>query len=774
MRLHPLGESLAASSPDYDAKCVFNALVSLDESPDSREMARYTVRAELDRARMSGTGSIDLDIVTSRPAEWPAAIIEQRLRDEEKVSRLLEGVDDAARKMILWQHAPAALTEGSWIQFAFCPARSHTNVSAILLRAHQEYVGYGNQSRHLGGQFLDALRALDITVPDVSTWSFASSPNIDPDAWRGPAFALALSEYPTHYLPELLGYNLYRAVYGLCPSVANAYLGLSKQQAASRYFDFHSSDTRSKWLAGLAVDAIDAYLEELRASSSDTQTTLERIKTGMNVGVLLGRHWLNMITALKDGDAFTARGRMLSLVRRKSIDAFGYHHHSRLRGKSVDDYLNPEAPQAEGLLDALAKSPYVRPGNSAASPLLTHLVRFGGPMFRIFTPTELEDIARWIDSLPAAAATEVQATVARDPVHDDQRLAHGPRAAKAGDGARFASRMSVSERLPLRELYHRLVNIEEYGDVLGAAHRFTSEWLMRSRAGLTGDDRRIPFLEYSHARLEQWLSDKHREQVESYSGDEGAPVPSQEDVIQQSVQLCPMVLVDGAWLQRFSSVALSGSHIGSLLYHVYADELGNGSVKENHPNVYRELMAQMKVDFPPFGSAAFAYWSGFDDESFKVPAFWLSISRFPREFLPELLGVNLAMELSGVGGTYRQGRDMLRHYGYSSAFVDLHNTIDNVSTGHTAMALRAVSVHLDEIAARGNREDVNREWLRVWTGYRALKPPSGLKSRVSLLGSVIAQSISGIAKRPIHAAREYRLAPYVRSSSEADNHVGAP
>ena len=202
-------------------------------------------------------------------------------------------------------------------------------------------------------------------------------------------------------------------------------------------------------------------------------------------------------------------------------------------------------------------------------------------------------------------------------------------------------------------------------------------------------------------------------------------MPSRQDVIDSSLQLCPMVLIDGAWLQRFGNVALSRTAVGARLFRIYLDEVGNGDTRENHPNIYRELMREMDVDIPEFGTIEFCRWPGFRDNAFLVPAFWLAISQFPRHFLPELLGLNLAMELSGVGGTYRSAADALRHYGYSSTFVDLHNTVDNISTGHTAIALDAIKIHLDEMQERGGLDEVQRHWRRVWTGYLALVPPAG-------------------------------------------------
>ncbi|MEK8174273.1 iron-containing redox enzyme family protein [Streptomyces sp. M19] len=125
--------------------------------------------------------------------------------------------------------------------------------------------------------------------------------------------------------------------------------------------------------------------------------------------------------------------------------------------------------------------------------------------------------------------------------------------------------------------------------------------------------------------------------------------------------------------------------------------MGNGDRELNHPRIYRSLLAEMGVEPPPTGSPEFAAWPGFEDASFATPVYWLCVSRFPQTFLPEILGLNLAMELSGVGGGYRSASVALRHYGYSTQFVDLHNTIDNVATGHSAWAVDAIDSYLADL-----------------------------------------------------------------------------
>jgi len=83
----------------------------------------------------------------------------------------------------------------------------------------------------------------------------------------------------------------------------------------------------------------------------------------------------------------------------------------------------------------------------------------------------------------------------------------------------------------------------------------------------------------------------------------------------------------------------------------------------------------------------------------------------------------LAIELSGIGGEYRRSGDVLRNYGFSSQFTDLHNTIDNIVSGHTAWALEAIKINLDDMLQKGGQSLMQEHWHKVWIGYRSLKIP---------------------------------------------------
>jgi hypothetical protein len=390
-------------------------------------------------------------------------------------------------------------------------------------------------------------------------------------------------------------------------------------------------------------------------------------------------------------------------------------------GPSLDHRFAQSRRDSSELLAWLAQSPHVVPGQPEGSRLISALASPRGAMAGVLAPHEIDVVRDWIRQLPDGIAAPAVATAAAT-VEGRDPSPNGPALALRFSGAEDA----VAGGMPLRLLYHRLLHLERYPELLPHAYRFAQLWLARAGLGLEKGDQPLPFSPFRHRAFADWLSARHAAQLQGHVEASAAPPPTREELIASCVQLCPMVYIDGAWLQRIGQVGLRDSPVAAKLQAIYLDEVGGGDPHENHPNLYRELMDAMGVEMPPFGTEAFAQWLGFGESSFPLPVMWLCLSQFPRQFLPELLGFTLAVELSGVGGTYRTSSDALRRYGYPSTFVDVHNTIDNIASGHTALAFDAIRLHLDEAMDHGGPDELQRRWKRVWTGWRAIVPPAGM------------------------------------------------
>jgi hypothetical protein len=94
--------------------------------------------------------------------------------------------------------------------------------------------------------------------------------------------------------------------------------------------------------------------------------------------------------------------------------------------------------------------------------------------------------------------------------------------------------------------------------------------------------------------------------------------------------------------------------------------------------------------------------------------------------MPEILGLNLAVELAGVGGPYMQARDTLRHFKLPTLFVDIHLAADNISQGHTAKSLLAIKLYMDQVAVREGPHNLDSTWRRIWSGVRSTLPQPSL------------------------------------------------
>lgn len=695
-----------AHTPLSDRQLYYH-LVGVDEHPHLRPMAHDRIQQGL--AAAASAPSIGL------PPTWDAPAIARWARDRASARRSSPAPEGRARQIeLLEQLAPAALIDGAWLQNVSNAVTSHTAIACRLLPIHARRVGAGEPSRHRGNLFDDTMRALGVHLPEPSTWLFAARPSISDAAFAGPAFELALACYPRTFLPELLGYTLHRVSAPLHPVAHALHAALLARGLPRRFFD--------EWAAPgdveAALGAIEAYFDAV----SDRPALAARAWARVSRGVAAGARFEALLAAELHARAEarpSLRARMIEMLRFKAPHARGYHSYAVLGHQPIDDYLDPDDPDYAGLLDALADSAFVQRGNAAESALFTDLLAFTGPMFRIFSPEEMGLMRAWVDSLPPRRSPTSSRADAPPPV--PAMTAEGP--APVGPDPEVVAHYA---RLPIGEQFHFLANIEQHPDVLDYALALTERWLSVHRRDLVEGDEPIPFERYSHAALAEWLDARHAQQVASYVPLRGAPEVPREYVIGLVNEYAPQSLVDGAWVQTMGNASLARSAIGSMLFNIYDDEVGNGDPWINHPNVYRRLLAGIGIEVPPVDSLAFARFEHFTPASYRVPVFWMSISQFPRRYLAEILGLNLAMELSGTGGDYRTMADWLEHYGFERVFLDLHNSIDNVSTGHTAWAREAIQLHLDDMFRAGGRALMDEHWRRVWVGFRSLAPPEGV------------------------------------------------
>jgi hypothetical protein len=121
-------------------------------------------------------------------------------------------------------------------------------------------------------------------------------------------------------------------------------------------------------------------------------------------------------------------------------------------------------------------------------------------------------------------------------------------------------------------------------------------------------------------------------------------------------------------------------------------------------------------------SAAFVEHPGFINSAFDLPVYMLALSSFSVAFLPELLGLNMAIELSGLGKGYMRLVDEWNYWGIDSTIAKIHISIDNYASGHTFLAKKAIQLYMDEVLQSvGDRAILDKHWRRIYTGYASLR-----------------------------------------------------
>lgn len=643
-------------------------------------------------------------------------------REAERFRQMAAGMASDGGRAVLVRRAvlhcaPTALNSGAWLQWLSSPANADDPAVLSLLALYAADTGVGCPQASRGSAYLALMRRLQLSESATPVAQLQLDHRIPDWAFRLPAVLLAMSRRPGDFTPEIVGADLCLRTVGLLPPLTMV------RDAYPHAADWTAIDPSSvrDTDEGSGLECSRNSVDMVLAGSGDD--VMPRVLHGFSWALAALQAWSGRLYADLDSARDPAY-EMAELLRLRAREGSAYHHNFTIEGRPLAAWLEQSRTDPSGLLSALSRSKLVRPGRSRESSLATSLVGERGPMFRVFAPEDLEVISRWIDALPprdGQLAGSDRCPAIPQATSDQPLEIATPVGDICGEGA-------DRRRISLRDAYHGLLHRNESPALRRFARDYVHGWLRRACVGIDKGETRLPST-WEPGGLRPWLLEQHDDHSRDFQRIREDPIPSREALIDSTVQLAPLTLIDGGWLHGFTDYEHAASELGHFLFQTYWDELGNGIPLLNHPLIYRQVLAEMGVELPPTRSSEFARWTGFRDASFELPVYWLSIGRFPQSFMAEILGLNLAMELSGVGGTYRRAHIALRKYGYSTRFVDIHNTIDNVATGHSAWAADAVDSYLTAtLTARGARAQAEA-WGRVRAGFRSLTPPGGWKAR---------------------------------------------
>ncbi len=698
----------------YTERELFYYLIHSDAYPEIVPVAWCLINASLAdaRGRFGREGRLDDDTLPDSLTLTP--------RSERATFTTTAGCVELVRQL-----APLRLLGVAWLQSISQAATGHLDVHAALFGMYLHLTEGDRGDQRPASLYRALLAHLGIFLPEIDSWVFAQHEKLLDAAFEPAVISLCLGLFPRLLFPEILGFTLAHCQ-DRAPLSAWSMATQPKAAIPLSYFTLYDR------LLGAQRDsckqAIEQYLREL-PGDDERAAGRQRVRTGVGLYESADARFRSALIH-RLNDAPDARAQLADLLRRKAPYARGFHRQARLGGEPLDAWFAAEPFDAERFLDELAASSYLDPQQPEASSFF-RLLEFGGPMYGVFSEEEQRIFRDWLESIkrnddtqefvgdPASCGkAEIRlADTAAEPLVRAQGMPQ-PATDRLCDKA--ANPLDL-DRLKNREAFYYLINCDRYPDVYHTARRRVARCLRKTDRGTPFQRRdHQEFFPYRPDRFARWLDELYRRQAQAFRPVTPPPRLSREAYRWSIEQFAPAILVDGCWLQNAFRADAGQPDLAERLLRIYADEVGNGDPQRNHANVYRRLLGSLDIHLPAVDSRAFCAHPGFLDAAFDLPVYLMAISLLPREFQPEILGLNLAIELSGLGAGYRRLADEMDYWGIDSSIVRLHQSIDNYATGHAALAKEAVILYLDDALARGGKEDMQKCWRRVWIGYRSL------------------------------------------------------
>lgn len=455
-------------------------------------------------------------------------------------------------------------------------------------------------------------------LPALHSRAFIKQADIKDSFFDFAAIQLAFMAHCRVFFAEILGFAL-----ACCKT--NLFTGYEAEAAIRQLVTARQS------LIAAQVTALEVIIHNYLGQFPEQIDTLwQRIQCGF---YLYQQQALDCQNQATQHALVSPQQAVIELLAMIAPTAVGHHSQIKLADKGLDEWFAQQPFDGPGFLAALRQSPYVNKTNPERSVLL-RLFEFGGPMFGVLNHSQRQLLLAWLlsdfDEQPAS------------------QLENQPRVVEKTCQNSVALDSTDYSQLSHRQLYYYLVNADVYPAVLTRARQYVHSVLWRAQYL-----NRLPFKHYTHQAFADYIQGIYQAEVDSYQPLQQVPKLSKQAYLWGIEQFAPAILTDGCWLQHARQLALlANGTIADLLYKIYDDETGNGILLQNHPVIYQQLLDSVGIHVPPVNSKAFGGHAEFIDSAFDLPVYLMAISKFPSAFLPELLGLNMAIEISGLGKMY--------------------------------------------------------------------------------------------------------------------------
>lgn len=673
---------------------LFRALLSPEDHIGHFEPAYRFACAALDRAAADAEGLGD----DTEPQRFVARLMAWAESAAESAAYLAppERFVSTWPLRVARELAPVALTDGAWLEGAVRANVVESRVGMLLLRQMMIRFGDPGTRESYAERYAQFLRSMGIVPVSIARWERDEAAPCADISYEHCLLGLSLRLFPSVLFPETVGFNLWAALFGPCRLLSRLKAHLPPG-ACTRYFDLYDSGA----LQALATQAAHELLQGPTAS-----LLRARLARGFIAAHRAHQRWEQ---AMCSGTIpVTAEQAVVETIQHKALFAAGHHTALVMGGDNVADLMQGDERSRQRLLHHLAGSPLITPGQPEQSPFLTQTLSVNGPMFEAFTATEIQELREWVTGL----------TQAPQPIRQAQRVEpegdyHAPQDVVA---LRRYGQAQYSAMAPHALLFH-FINADRYPAARAYARCYAEAILSRIDAALS----QHPLLaaeqppEYSQEAVATLVAQHHERNVK-WRQQPSAILEAHWQRVKPAEPL--FIPLDGCWLQGFADVYRSAYEEYGWLFRIYASEQGDGNLDWNHNRIYRlcfsadDVKATGATTSPEIFAAYCNHFLG--RELMKA-----ALSLHTEYFLPELLGLNLANEASGVGSTYHYYAQRFAEAGnlYRALDFSLHNSIDNFAAGHTKWSLSAVQAFMERVQAVAPALRQSH-WRRIWRFLR--------------------------------------------------------
>lgn len=656
---------------------LFHRLLRDQEAESTLLVARYVLDAFLGADGDGPPG--DADAVATHVATARTALAET-------IGPLTEA-EPEVREAVLAQRAPLGLLGGCWLDVLSQPA---TQPSIIVNRLFAQYYtlrGREDPRRSVHRIRRRALESHDVLLPEIGAAGFLAEAGARPLTALHASFYLALSRLPANFLPEVVGVH----------------------------YVFHALGV-DDLLCGTAPPLEESALREVLAAYLDLAGPDERrrLLTAVRLTLALEREHVDLLTELADWHrGLSLESKVAAIVARHAPMAGTQHQGVRVGGRLLAETFSGSDLDIAAFLADFRESPHVTNEPSR----FIEAIKFGGPMFGIFDEREAGVFKAWVESVRAGERPEIEISV--NTVGDERAAAWRDALARSAPAGVVRAEAAPRDD---RELFHRLVNIENFANTLPLAAEHATKVLEDAEIlwvhGAAGRYTDATWFDYSpealYERCERVYWDKL---IAPYRPLE--EIPDRDLVVFLQTTYALGALIDGTWLHRLGNLGHRERPSDPMLFSIYADEMGHGDLRKNHLTLIHTALTSMGIRLPHIRDAAFMEQGDLPDDLYGFSLYQLCLAMFPDRFYNEILGYNLAIEMFGLGELRLHEIQKLNHYGFDDCYEKAHLTIDNFSAGHTKQAADIIVTYLDNVRRTVGAAIVEQEWRRIWRGYAA-------------------------------------------------------